>query len=298
MRMKSRPCVFLLLAFLFAMVQPSFAEDNDAKKLERPRVLFMIAEQNIGEEHFVFWWSWLRGGKSEYKAEVIEMTVSETVLKERFAKEGFNVVDRQVFSGAEVEITSPMRMVDLTAASAKDFGRIFAADVVVKGKAVAREGVKPAKDSLGVYMADISAAAIRVDDGRVLASGIGHGVSRHISPISGGVSALEKASAELSDELVDQIYTRWSLDHSVITINVSGITDYLEFIRLRDMLKRDIKGVESVYEKEFGEHSGVLEIEASRTFGEIAEDMANSKAMPLKVTKTTSSAIYISLTGQ
>src|SRR3972149_5925016 len=58
-------------------------------RAEMPRVLFMIAEQSIGDKHYFFWW-W---GRSEYRGESVNMSVAETVLKEAFIEKGFNVVD-------------------------------------------------------------------------------------------------------------------------------------------------------------------------------------------------------------
>ncbi len=71
----------------------------------------------------------------------------------------------------EVEIDEAYRLEDLTIGGAKFFGDALGADIVVKGKAITREGIKIPESTLGVYMADVTASAVRVKDGRVLASG-------------------------------------------------------------------------------------------------------------------------------
>ena len=45
-------------------------------KAEKPRVLFMIAEQNVGDKYYTFWW-W---GKREFMGETIDMSAAETRL--------------------------------------------------------------------------------------------------------------------------------------------------------------------------------------------------------------------------
>ncbi|MBE9531538.1 MAG: hypothetical protein IME98_01895, partial [Proteobacteria bacterium] len=94
---------------------------------------------------------------------------------------------------------------DLTVNNTKDFGKVVGADIVIKGRAIARAGIKSPEAKLGVYMADVTAQAVRVSDGRVLASAMGHGVSRHMSPTSGAIDALKRAGEDLAKELMEQM---------------------------------------------------------------------------------------------
>ena len=196
--------ILLFLSVSMAYAAPDRAGEEAKAESAGPKVLFMIAEQNIEDKFFVFWWSYWRGGESEYIAEVVDVSATETKLKELFAKSGFHVIDPAAVAG-EIEIEKPYRVVDLTLDGVKYFGTAMDADVVVKGKAIAREVERGEGSNLGLYMADVTASAIRVEDGRVLAAGSGHGTSRHLSRVSGAVRALEKASESLARELMEGI---------------------------------------------------------------------------------------------
>lgn len=201
----------LLTASLFIaalLFSPSFslAEDQDAPAAKggKPRVLFMIAEQNIGHKHMVFWW-W---GQSEYMGETVEMSSAETALKESFLGKGFEVVDISATTG-KLEISNAYKVADLTDKGAREIARKVNAEIVVTGKAIAKEGPRTPGSSVGTYIADATATAIRVDNGKVLGAAKGHGVSRHISEISGGTEALSRAGTELADRLIEQITLKW-----------------------------------------------------------------------------------------
>jgi hypothetical protein len=171
----------------------------------RDRVLFMIAEKNIEDTHFFYWWSWWGDtAKSEFKAEVVDISSASITLQSAFIKAGFIVVDPGAVKG-DIIIEDAYRVEDLTVKSTTGFGKVIGADIVIKGRAIARAGFKKPEANLGVYMADVTAQAIRVSDGRVLASAMGHGVTRHMSATSGAIEALSRAGEDLAKELIEQM---------------------------------------------------------------------------------------------
>jgi hypothetical protein len=195
----------ILILSLFVLPKPAISE------VDGKRVLFMIAEKNVEETHFYYWWSssfWGQAkGKTEYMAEVSSISTADTTLKEAFIKAGFHVVDPSSIEG-EVEIEDPYRVEDLTIKNTTRFGKAYGTDIVVKGRALARKGMKKEGSNMGVYMADATAQAIRVSDGMVLASASGHGVARHISQSSGAIEALSRAAEDLANNLIEQINAR------------------------------------------------------------------------------------------
>jgi len=211
---------FLVCFILFIALFPSksFSEDTHKKN---PSIMFMIAEQNIGKEHLVYWWKWL--GNSSYFlgggtgtfvsgdfnynafAQEFDLSVAETTLKEEFINQGFDVVDISKAKKGKIKVSNVYKYVDLKKDVMIELGKNCGADVVVKGKALAKKLPQRAGSSIGTYMADITASAIRVKDGRVLGSARGHGVSRHIYEVTGGTQALEKASRQVAEKLMEQI---------------------------------------------------------------------------------------------
>ncbi|MFO0775110.1 MAG: hypothetical protein U0172_10655 [Nitrospiraceae bacterium] len=203
-------------AFLFvgspALANPSASAGGGAAAAQTPpmpKVLFMVSEQNIGQELAMFWWSMWGQGGAQFAGQSVDMAVSETTLKDGFLAQGFDVIDISTKTGT-IEISNAYRMADLTTAAVKTFGNKFDADIVVTGKALAKEGPRTPGSSVGSYLADITLSAIRVDSGQVLASTRGHAAARHVAQHSGGNEALARAAESVTEKFALQILAKWS----------------------------------------------------------------------------------------
>lgn len=205
-RVKGFTIIYCLLFILLLSpcVSPAEAQNPEEAIDKSPRVLFLIAEQNIGQKHYFFWW-W---GEAEYKGETVDMSAAETALKETFLSRGFNVVD---ISGSTdtFEMSDAFKVADISNEGAVHIARKLNAEIVVKGKALAKPGPGTKGSPVGSYVADVTAQAIRIIDGKVLASAKGHGVARNISDVTGGIEALSKAGNEAAGRLIEQIYAKW-----------------------------------------------------------------------------------------
>jgi hypothetical protein len=252
----------------------------------RPRVLFMIAEQNIGQKHYSFWWS-----GPEFKGESFAMSVVESYLKEAFLSRGFNVVDISGSTGT-IEVSDIFRVVDLGLEGARRIGTELNAEVVVKGRAIARAGLRTPGSQVGSYLADVTVEAIRVDTGEVLASAFAHGRARHISEITGGSEALRSASAELADRLVDQMLAKWSVP-STIFVRLGGIVDYRVAADFKEALKMRVRGVSAVYQRGLEGAEAVFEIESRVPASSIADELSRLPGWSLNVTRTTPNTIEV-----
>ena len=198
-RLSARITGILFLFCTFA--PPTFAQ-------ERPSVLFMIAEQNIGDEGVIYWWNWF-SGSADIVAQQIDLSVAETTLKEQFLNADFDVVDIASVSD-KITVSSAYKVADITKSSVLQIAKDVGADIVVRGKVLAKKGPKSSASNVDTYMADITASAFRVSDGVVMGSGSGHGVARHISEVTGGTKAIENAAKQLSEKLVTQIEHKWT----------------------------------------------------------------------------------------
>lgn len=199
-----KACFLISVVLLSSYTAQAENPDVESTHGKKPRILFMIAEQSIGHQQYVFWW-W---GGSEYRGESIDLSAAETALKEVFLNKGFDVVD---ISGTTdtLEISNAFKIADISNAGAIQIGKEVNAEIVVKGKALAKKGPGTPGSPVGSYVADVTAQAIRIDNGQVLASSRGHGVSRNISEVTGGIEALSTAGAELADRLIEQIDAKW-----------------------------------------------------------------------------------------
>lgn len=206
-------CIFVFLLILPRIV---FSED-------RPKVMFMIAEQNIGDKVFTYWWSHYSthvvtatpfSGAAVSESGVVRQTdiqhqrfdlsVGESILKEEFLNTGFDVID--IASASEkIKVSEAYKVMDLSKNTTIELGRDVGADIVVTGKIIAKRGPTNTGSNIGTYMAEMTATAFRVKDGRVLASGRANDVARHVSEITGGSQAIERAAQKLARKMIEQM---------------------------------------------------------------------------------------------
>ncbi len=252
-----------------------------------PRVLFMIAEQNIGDKQQRFsWWS-----GEEFKGELFEMSIVESYLKEAFLNRNFNVVDISGSTG-NIEVSNIFRIADLTLERVKRIGGDLNAEVVVKGKAIVRAGPRTEGSVVGSYLADVSVEAIRIDTGAVLAAAFAHSSARHISDITGGAEALRAASAELADRLMDQLLAKWSAVQK-IKLKLGGGVDMKMAIDFKEALERQVRSVSAVYQKNLADGEAIFEIESTAPASKIAAELVRLQGWSLKVVKATPKLIEV-----
>ena len=212
----SIPFLFILL-----LLPPRIVYSED-----RPRVMFMIAEQNIGDEISTYWWSRYSRHvavvtpftgviasetgverQTDIQHQRFDLSVGETILKEEFLNTGFDVIDIASVSD-KIKVSEAYKVLDITKDATLELGKNVNADIVVIGKIIARRGPADTGSNVGTYMADITATAFQVKDGLVLASGRENGAARHISEITGGNQAIERASQKLAKKMIEQMNTK------------------------------------------------------------------------------------------
>jgi hypothetical protein len=271
-------------------------------RVGKPRTLFMIAEQNIGQEILLYWWSyWGRGGAA-FAGQSVEMAVSETVMKEEFMNKGFNVIDISAVTG-KFEISNAYRVADLTDTGAREIGRKMGAEIIIKGKALAKEGPRTAGSSVGSYLADITVSAIRVDNGQVLGSARDQGVARHVAQHVGGNNALEQAGRNVSGKLMDQILAKWTGETSggqLIQLTIRGLSGMKDLIKIKEFLKGKVRGVQNVIQRSFERGEAVLEVDAKSSAQQVGDELAAKpiQGLDLDITSATGNTLELCVAGK
>ena len=185
-----------------------------------PRVMIMVAEQNVGYHHYNFWWG-VKTGEAD-------LSITENILMEKLLGKGFNVVDHSVSTKTK-ELSKAYSIVSLDNNTVSRIGKLYDAEVVIYGKAVAKLAGSVMGTSMKSSQADISLRVVNTDNAQVLATATHHGSAVHVNEVTAGTEALRRATEELSDNLVSQIISRWSQDVStgaLVQIIVSGCKSY------------------------------------------------------------------------
>lgn len=252
-------------------------------RVGKPRTLFLVAEQRIGRETPQY----LPAG---------EIGAAEAAMKEEFMNKEFNVVDRASVTGS-LKANSNAGLSD---AAARETGRRTGAEIVIKCTALVKEGPRTPGSPVGSYMADITASAIRLDNGQVLASGRGQGVSRHVAQNTGENSALDQAGRDVAKKLIDQIIAKWIVETSGVQltqITIRGIKDMEELLKIKDFISVQLRGVQNIIQRSFEKGVAILDVTAKSNAQQMGDELAVKKSseFTLAVTGATANTLEISI---
>ncbi len=211
-----------------------------------PKILFCIAEKQVGDVGYQYWWS----GQSVWRAGVATEAVAK-ICKDK----GFVIITPRIgqsMAGYPPELSVP---------EAVALGQQLHAEVVVVGQAVAEETPNTMGASLRSFRGTVAARAYSVRNGQEL------GQTQHVAattgddPASSGRQAINNAAILAGEELASQVAATWfskGVGSSKIEIQVEGISGHIaDFVKFRGAIGV-ISGVDSVQRKEMQADMAVL----------------------------------------
>jgi len=232
-----------------------------------PRVMIMVAEQNVGMQYYSFWWG--------LRTEHTDMTVSENTLMGLLGQKGFIVIDHAVKTG-RVEIEKPYRVESLSNEAIVSIGKQFEAEVVIYGKALAKAAGSVAGSSMKSAQADISLRAVNTDNGHVLASVTTNAAAVHPSKITAGTNALKIVTESSAEHLMEQILDRWNQDlmsGGMIHLILSNVGEYSRLVKFKETVQKKIRGVSGLYQRDYSEGVATLDIKIASTSQALADEL-------------------------
>jgi len=256
-------------------------------QMHKPRTMIMIAEQNVGQEWFAWWWG--------YHGQQTDMGVVENTFIDVFTQKGFEFIDHET-AAREIKVTSAYKVQDLTATQARTLGNQADAEVVIVGKALAKL-YGDIGGGMQSVQANLSAKAIRTDTGQVLAAVTKNAAAVHITPETAGMNALTKASQAAAEELMEKIlavYSREAGSTRSVGIMISGLTK-AQFVKFKDVLKNQVRGVKALHERSFNGTTAKLSVDSEvgaqslsdelslKDFGTFTVDVVGSTANSLEL---------------
>lgn len=249
------------------------------QRKEMPRIMLMVAEQNVGMHHYSFWW----GLESEHT----DLAITESVLLEQLGQKGFVLVDPAVKAG-RVDVSGPYRIASLSNEAIVSIGKLYEAEVVIYGKALAKLAGSVMNSSMMSAMADVSLRAVNTDNARVIASATNHAAAVHPSKVTAGSNALKAAAESISASLVEQIADRWNQDVSsggLIQLEITGVASYSRLVVFKDKVKQ-IRGVTGLYQRSYQAGVATLDIRASKGAQSLADEIVGIDYGDFKVDVT------------
>ncbi|MBW2514491.1 MAG: flagellar assembly protein T N-terminal domain-containing protein [Deltaproteobacteria bacterium] len=232
-----------------------------------PRVMIMVAEQNVGMHTYIYWWG--------VKAGAADLSITENVLMEKLARKGFQVVDHAVASKT-LEIKDPYKIESLSNDAIRSIGNLYDAEVVIYGKALSKLAGSVMGSSMKSAQADVSLRVVGTDTGRVLASATHHAAAVHPNESTAGADALKLAAEGIADQLITQIVTQWSQDVSgcsLIRLVVSDIVSYSHLVKLKEMIQKRVRGVSGLYQRDFDAGTATLDVSVPAASQKLADEL-------------------------
>jgi hypothetical protein len=233
----------------------------------KPRIMIMVAEQNVGRHYYSFWWG--------VKAGHTDINITENTLMEKLSQKGFLVVDHAVKS-QNLKISDPFKIESLDNDAIQTIGNLFDAEVVLYGKALAKLAGSVMGTSMKSAQADVSLRAVNTDNGQVIAASSHHAASVHPSEETAGANALKIATESIVDQLVEQISERWNSDLAgggMIQLVVADVHSYQHLVRFKEMIQKQVRGVSGLYQRNFDSGVATIDITTSTTTQNLADEL-------------------------
>ena len=238
-----------------------------------PRMLIMIAEQNIGQGDANFWW-----GNKTFST---NLDAAENTFMDHWMKKGVRFVDRQALQG-KIAAGPATTSAEPTNDAIKEFAGKSGAEVVIVGKAVATDVGTIMGTQMHSARANISLRALSLDTGRILATATRSEAVGHVDPTTGGTLALKKAAEKTADELLEKIMAQWSQEVSgpaTVTLNLTNVKQSKNLRSIAQVLREQVRGVQDVRQLSFKNKTAELEVELKGSAQDLADEL-ETKTFP------------------
>jgi len=163
-----------------------------AEQAQKPKLILLIAEQNI-ESPQTGWW-----------ASEVDLSATEAVIAQKIIEAGYEVLEPDRL-GDVIKKNKAFRTLDLSEKDSLKLGNLSQADYLVLGKAVASSGGTVPQSTMRSCFANLSAKLIRVKDSKVVAYLDAAGSSVHMDVITGGREALASAANNMAPKLIEAV---------------------------------------------------------------------------------------------
>ena len=260
------------------------------EKKNRPRMMVIIDERNIGES------------AGSYHYIEADMNTAETAITNALLAKGFKFVDQAtVKHNLKQQQAAAILGGDVKQAAA--LGKLLNAEVVITGKALAKATVVEAFGAkTRSQQATVSVRALRTDTGDIIAMAEAQGKYPHIDDIAGGVKAIQQACEKVSDELVEKILSRWESDIAAgtsVTMTVKGVTGFDQLNQFTSNLSSIVRGITSVVQKEWVDQIATLDIVMKGNTTDLARRLSGQTigSFTVKVVGMTQNSVTVELIG-
>lgn len=226
-------------------------------QVKLPRILLMIAKQGLKQNFYTCWWSFIDPEK--------ELTIIDRILKDELQKKGFEVIDH-TYLIQETTINKVYGCLDVKVEAITSLGKQFNADIAIVGNSQIEMADEIENSGKKSVQASIVAKAVKIEDGSTVINLGTYIPATEEDEETARKAALERVARNFAHKIGEQISTRWVKDSkgiSVITLHITGLSNYLDFSRLKSVLKKGIPEIQSLSQKTLSDEGALIEVESN-----------------------------------
>jgi Flagellar assembly protein T, N-terminal domain len=252
------------------------------RRMKYPRIMVSIVEDNV------------LSNASYWEAYSVSTSQAESTVNKRMKEKGFNIVDPN-FMRKSLNPQEAKAAWEGDYATAGRFGKRLGAEIVIVGQAASTRSANNimGSDLLSVS-STINATAVKAGTGEIIAQASGKGTAAHINEIAAMQEALQKASDQVSDQLIEGILDTWQKESSgsrTIAMEVNGISTQ-ELERLKASLEK-MRGVSEILVRNFSGGSADISIQAKTDGQELSDAIAKTPFSGFKLELVESSVDHL-----
>jgi hypothetical protein len=235
------------------------------RRMKYPRIMVSIVEDNI------------LSNASYWEAYSVSTSQAESTVNQRMKEKGFNIVDPN-FMRKSLKPQEARAAWEGDYQTAGRFGQRLGAEIVIVGQAASTRSANNimGSDLLSVS-STINATAVKAGTGEIIAQASGSGTAAHINEIAAMKEALQKASDQVADQLIEGILDTWQKESTgtrAIAMSVNGISTQ-ELDRLKSSLEK-MRGVSEILVRNFSGGTADISIQAKTDGQELSAQIAKT----------------------
>ncbi len=246
---------------------------------ENPRVMVMIAEQNIGEANRLQYFE-------------VDLTAAETAIIDVFRTKGFEVVD-QAQAKENQERDKILSAIEGNAKSAAAIAAAQHAELIVTGKAIAKVATGFNMGGMKSCQANITTRIISADDAKIIATASETAAYPHIDEVTGGTLAIQKAAKKCAETIVTKVAAEAQkrfYNTTTVNLRVQGYRNYNELQKFSTTLKYYLRGVKEVFQRSAAGGYANFDVKIVGSAKQLARELGNKNLSPFEVEVTGATA--------
>jgi hypothetical protein len=242
---------------------------------ENPRVLVMIAEQNIGDTNLLRYFE-------------ADLTAAETTIIDGFRNKGFEVVDANQ-SKENQQRDQVLSALEGNSRAAAAIAAAQHAELIITGKAVAKVTTGINLGGMKSCQATVTTRLVSADDAKIIATAINNAAQPHIDEVTGGTLAIQKAARKCADTLIAKVTAaaqKKFYNQTTVNLRVHGYRDYNDLQQFGETLKYYMRGVKGVFQRSAAGGYANYDVKIIGSAPQLARELANKNLSPYKVQVT------------